>query len=134
MTVILLPLRVDEVTSDDVKWMERVLVDSEDGYDVGAILALAAANRCRIWRCMGGGEGIVITSLEQQPNGVNCIIWFLAGKNLIRWGSSLFEQLSHYAKAQGANSLIAHTRSEGLMRVFARAGFKQVSVKMAVEV
>ncbi len=134
MTVVLLPLRVDEVNEDDVRWMERVLVDSEDGYDVGAIMAVAAANRCRIWRCVGDGEGVIITSLEQQPNGINCLVWFLAGRNLIKWGDSLFEQLSHYAKAQGARALVAHTRSKGLMRVYAKAGFKQVSVKMAVEI
>lgn len=134
MTIVLLPLAVDEITQDDIGWMERVLVDSEDGYDVGTVLALATERKCRVWRCVGDGEGVVVTTLDKQPNGINCVVWFLAGRGLMRHARSLFEQVSHYAKSQGASAVVAHTRSEGLIRLFLRIGMRKTSTVVRAEV
>lgn len=131
----IVPLRVDDVTQEDVSWLNHVLKDSEDGYDVDSILALASQGRCRIWRVVGDGTGILVTTLDAQPSGINCVVWFLAGKGLMRCVDSLFEQVSVYARAQGANAVIAHTNRKGLIELYiSRLGMKPTATRLRKEI
>lgn len=130
---VLVPLEVSGIGESDIVYLQKVLAIDEGGHSVEDILRLAGEGKCRVWRLVGGANGVLVTQLNQLPAGLECIIWFMAGVGILKCKDSITQQLEAYARQQGARWIVGRVTRKGLMKYYEALGMGYRAVIMGRE-
>lgn len=83
--MILQDLLTTELEDKDLVWMMKALAGHYGGYEpIDVVREIAEGLPHEIWRLEGPAEGIIITTVIEHPAGKELLIWWLAGKGILK--------------------------------------------------
>lgn len=81
---------------------------------------------CQIWAV---DDGVMVTRIDKEIDGLCLVICLLAGKRLLTWGYALEKDLQHLAKAYNCRKIKVIGR-KGWERLLTPLGFKLQTIEM----
>ena len=130
------PVETWELTEEDLRWLLKA-VDGEDefGWTAPTVLEEILASRAQLWRMEGEAEGVVVTTVQFCPRGKYLMVWFLAGKGLIKGAKEIFDSLKEGAKNAGCFAVYGQAKTKAQVEMYVRFfGLKKAGTNMILEI
>jgi len=123
------PVPIDEITSEDLKWLVKAFEVSYDG--IGAALALEwiAKGVASLYRFTEEASGIVLLQVETFPRGKRLWLYAIAGNGVFNNFDRLFAEIEKIGKDAGCSWFAGAVVPKGFQRkCFHRYGEPQAQI------
>lgn len=123
-----IPLPVAAWSEEDIEWAKKAFqVPRTKGYTLGELIKDCLAERKMLWHFLGAVEGIFVTQLGRRPDGLELVIWGVAGQRVLRHFTDVMEIGRQYALLKNCKYYTCNTIGPGQARLYEQCGWPVVA-------